>query len=181
MFAGRNFGAAKGSGVDGSANALPTTAMDGRAAQAEGPAPDIGSLSPQERASRLYVRIMTYAENGQVDSVSFFAPMAMGAHEMLTTPTTDERYHFGRIAEVVGNAPVARAQSDTILASQPNSLLGLLLGARAARMTGDNTTALALDKRFMAALQSELATGNQDYQLHRAEIDRAAQEARRSN
>jgi hypothetical protein len=180
MFAGQNFGSAKGSGVDGSSNALPTTAMDGRA-QGAGPAPDIASLSPSEKASRLYIRIMTYAENGQVDSVAFFAPMALGAHEMLASPTLDERYHFGRVAEVVGNGAVARAQADTILAAQPKSLLGLLLASRAARMAGDSAAAASFEARFMQALQSELATNNQDYQLHRTEIDRAAQDARRPN
>jgi hypothetical protein len=178
-FAGRNFGAARGSSVDGSSNALPTTAMDGGGAAPR--APDISSMSPGERASSLYNRIMTYAEQGQVDSVAFFAPMALGAHEMLTAPTIDERYHFGRIAELVDNGSVARAQADTILAAQPRSLLGLLLGARAARMTGDSASARALDKRFLDALQVELATSNEDYRFHRPEIDRAAQDARRAN
>ena len=179
MFAGRNFGAAGGSSVDGSANALPTTAMDGVAAGAR--APDISNMSPEERANTLYIRVMTYAERGQVDSVAFFAPMAMGAHEMLTDPTVDERYHFGRIAELANNGIVARAQADTILAAQPNSLLGLLLGAIGARMTGDSSAAQAFDKRFLAAMPAELATSNEDYRLHRPEIDRAAQEARRGN
>jgi hypothetical protein len=175
IFAGRNFGASGGSAVDGSANALPTTAMDGAGA---GRAPDISSMSPEERASSLYNRIMTYAEQGQVDSVAFFAPMALGAHEMLTAPTVDERYHFGRIAELVDNGAVARAQADTILANQPRSLLGLLLASRAARMTGNATAASAFDKRLLDALDAELATNNEDYRFHRPEIDRAAQDAR---
>lgn len=180
MFAGQNFGSARGSAIDGSANALPTSAIDGPARGA-GAAPDIANLSPSEQASRLYVRIMTYAENGQVDSVAFFEPMALGAHEMLTSPTLDERYHFGRIAEVVGNDTIARAQADTILAAQPNSLLGLLLASRAARMVNDDAAAAGYDRRFLAVLESELATNNQDYTLHRTEIDRAAQDARRTN
>lgn len=184
MFAGKNFGAAKGSGIDGSSNSLPTQAVDGVAAGAAPPggggaAPNIANLSPSERANRLYTRIMEYAEFGKVDSVAFFAPMALASHEMLENPTADERYHFGRIAEVTNNAAVARAQADTILQREPENLLGLLLSARAARMTGDDAGAKAFDQRFLKVLQAQLATGREEYQMHRAEIDRAADDARK--
>jgi len=182
-FAGKNFGSAKGSSVDGSANALPTTAMDGQAAApaAGARAPDIASLSPSERASRLYIRIMEYAEAGKVDSVGFFAPMALAAHEMLPQASADERYHFGRIAEVTGNGELAKAQADTILQERPTSLLGLMLSASALRMTGDVATAKGFDQRLLKVLESELATKQPDYELHRAEIDRAVTEAKRTN
>ena len=189
MVAGKNFGAAKGSGIDGSANSLPTQAVDGVAAGSApfaqgnggGAAPNIANLSPSERANRLYTRIMEYAEGGKVDSVAFFAPMAMASHEMLEGPTTDERYHFGRIAEVTNAPDVAKAQADTILKELPNNLLGLLLAARAARMTGDNAGARTFDQRLLKALEPELATRLPDYEMHRAEIDRAAADARRPN
>ena len=185
MVAGKNFGAAKGSGIDGSANSLPTQAVDGAGAApfaqggGGGGAPDIANLSPSERANRLYSRIMVYAEAGKVDSVAFFAPMAMASHEMLEGPTADERYHFGRIAEVTNVPAVAKAQADTILQATPNNLLGLLLAARAARMTGDNAAAKGFDQRLLKTLEPELATRLPDYDMHRAEIDRAAADARR--
>ncbi len=185
MFAGKNFGGAKGSEIDGSVNSLPTQAIDGASAApfaqggGQGAAPNIANLSPSERANRLYTRIMAYAEAGKVDSVAFFAPMAMASHEMLEGATTDERYHFGRIAEVTNAPAVAKAQADTILKATPNNLLGLLLAARAARMTGDNTAAKAFDQRLLKALESELATRLPDYDVHRAEIDRAAADARK--
>ncbi len=190
MVAGKNFGAAKGSGIDGSANSLPTQAVDGAGAGAApfaqgggggGAPPDISNLSPSERANRLYSRIMEYAEAGKADSVAFFAPMAMASHEMLQGATTDERYHFGRIAEVTNVPAVAKAQADTILRSAPSNLLGLLLAARAARMTGDNTAAKTFDQRLLKALEPELATRLPDYDMHRAEIDRAAADARKPN
>ena len=189
MFAGKNFGSAKGSSVDGSSNALPTASIDGQGAAPAGgdaganggaPAPNIANLSPNERASRLYIRIMTYAENGKVDSVNFFAPMALASHEMLTAPTVDERYHYGKIAEVTGNAAIAKAQADTILQERPTSLLGLMLSATALRMNGDSTTAKGFDARLLKVLESELATKQPDYELHRAEIDRAVADARRN-
>ncbi len=178
-FAGRNFGTAKGSDVGGSANALPTQAIDGQGMSQGAAASDISGLSPGERANRLYQRIMTYVERGEVDSVAFYAPMAMGAHEMLESPSADERYHFGRIAEVTGDAAIARAQADTILQQNPTDLLGLLLAARGARMENDQKAAETHDRRLLDVLQAELATGREDYGLHRREIDRAAQEATR--
>lgn len=195
MFAGRNFGKAKGSSVDGSANSLPTASIDGQGGGGAPPdapfagaaagggavrAPDISNMSPSERASRLYVKVMEFAEAGKVDSVAKWAPMVLAAHEMVPNPTPDERYHFGRVAEVTGTGEIAKAQADTILQSNTKSLLGLLLAARAARLAKDEPTAKTFDKRLLAALQGELATRNPDYEMHRAEIDRAVEDARRT-
>jgi hypothetical protein len=191
MVAGKNFGAAKGSAVDGSANSLPTQAIDGQGAAPQGApfaggggaggvaAPNIANLTPSERANRLYTRIMEYAEFGKVDSVAFFAPMALASHEMLESPTADERYHYGRIAEVTNTPAVAKAQADTILRSQPDNLLGLLLAARAARLVNDESTARTFDARLLKALAPQLASQLDDYQVHRAEIDRAVSDAQK--
>ena len=187
MVAGKNFGKPKGSSLDGSANSLPTQELDGQGAAAApfaggaegGAAPNIANLSPSERANKLYIRIMEYAEMGKVDSVAFFAPMALASHEMLDGPTLDERYHYGRIAEVTGNAEVAKAQADTILRQQPENLLGLLLGARAARMTKDEAAAKGFDARLLKALAPQLATQAEEYVQHRTEIDRAVADAQK--
>lgn len=143
--------------------------------------PDLATMTPSERANRLYVRVMEYAETGKVDSVARFAPMVLAAHQMLERPSADERYHYGRVAEVVGTSEIAKAQSDTILKDNPSSLLGLLLAARAARVEKNETAAKAFDQRLLAALARELATPNPDYDNHRAEIDQAVAEARRHN
>lgn len=149
------------------------------AGQAGGAPPDIGSMTPSERAARLYVRVMEYAEAGKVDSVATFAPMVIAAHQMIAEPTLDERYHFGRIAEVVGSLEIAKAQADTILSGNPQSLLGLVLASRAARAGGNEAAAKAFDQRLLAVVQAELATRNADYDNHRVEIDRAVTSARR--
>ena len=94
-------------------------------------------------------------------------------------PTVDERYHFGRIAEVADSADVARAQADTILKQQPDNLLGLVLASRAARMRKDDATAKRFDQRLLQVLGAQLATGNEDYRDHRSEIDRAVEDAKR--
>lgn len=113
-----------------------------------------------------------------VDSVTMFMPMALAAHDMLESPTIDERYHFGRVSEIVGRAAVVVAQADTILTESPRSLLGLLLAARGARMQQDLATAVAFDQRLLAALDAELASDNPDYVGHRLEIELAVSEAR---
>jgi len=191
MVAGKNFGKPAGSSLDGSANSLPTQELDGQAGGAApfagdaaggaagGGAPNIANLSPSERANKLYIRIMEYAELGKVDSVAFFAPMALASHEMLDGPTLDERYHYGRIAEVTGNAEVAKAQADTIVKEQPDNLLGLLLAARAARMTKNEAAAKGFDDRLLKALAPQLATQAEEYVQHRAEIDRAVADAQK--
>lgn len=104
MAAGRGFNASRGSTIDGSQNALPQAGLDDRALgpdeQAPGiRAPDISSLSPQERADRLYNRVMLLASQGKVDSVQFFAPMALQAYLLLSPLNADQRYDMGRIAK----------------------------------------------------------------------------------
>jgi zinc ribbon protein len=180
--AGQNFGKAKGSAVDGSSNSIANPAIDGpAAAAAAGRAPDISAMSPSERANRLYQRIMTLAENNKMDSAVMFTQMGIPAHEALENPTSDERFHLARLAEIASDSTIARAQSDTILINEPNNLLGLLMQSRAALMNGNAAKAKKFDQQLLKVLDAELAKGTQDYQLHRAEIDRAAADARKNN
>lgn len=137
-------------------------------------------MTPSEIASRLFNRVMELAEAGKVDSAVFIGErMALPAHEMLPEITIDERYHYGRLAEVVNNAGVARAQADTILQREPNHLLGLLLRVRAARMDKDAAAERQYNARFLAALDKERNADREEYRVHKAEIDRAEAEARK--
>ena len=181
MVAGRNFGAARGSQVDGSANALPTQSIDGPAAGAPGSgprAPDISSMSPEERAARLYERVMTYDEAGKRDSVLIFAPMALAAHELLENIDLDSRYHAGRIAEAAGLSDMAMAQADTILQQDTDHLLGLMLGIRAARLGNDEARAAEFEARFLRVLPAQRARQLPEYDQHRAEIELTLGQAR---
>ena len=91
MAAGKYFNASRGSSLDAPQNALPQAGLDDRgsantdqAGGGEQPAvrgPDISALSPQERAERLFNRVMTLSGQGKTDSVLFFAPMAINAYE----------------------------------------------------------------------------------------------------
>jgi hypothetical protein len=184
MAAGRGFNARRSSTVDGSANALPQAGLDDRGSgdnqSADVRAPDISSLSPQERADRLYNRVMTLASEGKVDSVQFFAPMAIQSYLLLSPLSADQRYDLGRIGEVVGALPMAKAQADSILLGNPNHLLGLILEARLAVIAGDSVQLHLYERRLVAAEKSELAKKREEYLRHQDDITNALQQARKS-
>lgn len=185
MAAGRGFNARPSSTVDGSANALPQAGLDDRGMADADPsggirAPDISTLSPQERADRLYNRVMLLASEGKIDSVQFFAPMAVQSYLLLQPLNLDQRYDLGRIAEVTGALPLAQAQADTILRNSPNHLLGLILEARLATIAGDTTRVRSYERRLLAAQKTELARNLDEYVRHRDDITNALQQARKS-
>lgn len=185
MAAGRGFNARRSNTVDGSANALPQAGLDDRAAApddqpAGARAPDISSLSPQERADRLYNKVMMLATQGKTDSVLFFAPMALTAYQMLSPLNADQRYDMGRIGEVAGALPLAKAQADSILRENPNHLLGLILEARLATLTGDSTGLHTYERRLIAAAKSETSKKREEYLRHQDDITSALQQARKS-
>ena len=140
-------------------------------------APDISAMSPEERASRLFNRVMSYSEQGKLDSARFFAPMAIQSYLMIGPPDAHARYDMGEIYAAIGDAASARAQADTILAAQPNHLLGLVLAARAADAAGDATAAATFRRRLAAAAPAERAKGLKEYTEHARDIDEALRKA----
>jgi hypothetical protein len=141
-------------------------------------APDISSLSPRERADRLYDRVMRQSAEGKADSAAFFASMAMQAYELLGPLDNDLRYDYGRMAEVAGNLSLAQSQVDTILASSADHLLGLILGARLAQRRNDAAARSQYNTRLLAAQATELKKPLEEYTRHRDDIDAAIAEAR---
>lgn len=136
-------------------------------------ATDISSMSPRERASRLFNRIMRAAAEGKQDTVAFFAPMALSAYESLGPMDADLHYDYGRVAEVSGNLDLAGAQADSILKQSPTHLLGLILAAKVAEKRGDVKRRDALEKRLLSAQATELGKPLDEYTAHRPEIDAA--------
>lgn len=191
MSAGKFFNVSRGSGLDAPQNALPQAGLgetpppsDGQQAPTgETPTvrgPDISSMSPQERAERLFNRVMLLNSQGKADSVLFFAPMAISAYQMLAPMSLDQRYDLGRIAEVAGALPLAKAEADTILLENPNHLLGLILGARIATLSGDVPARKQLETKFLAVEKSEVAKKLPEYDRHQDDITNALANARRS-
>jgi hypothetical protein len=136
-------------------------------------------MSPTERADRLFNRIMEAYERGDSEFVQNMAPMALAAYEMLPELDPLRRYDLGRIAEVTGALPVARAHADTLLAADANHLLGLVLAARVADLQQDEARRAALAKRLLAAAPAELERDRPEYVAHRNDINIALTEARR--
>lgn len=140
-------------------------------------APDISSLSPEERVDRLFNRVMALAAAGQDDSVSFFAPMAINALAALMPLDAHRRYDLGLIHLAAGDAAQAKAQADTILAEQPAHLLGLALAMRAATSQGRTADAKRLGAKLTASAASERAKGLREYNDHAPDITEAIEEA----
>jgi hypothetical protein len=186
LVAGQRFAAARGGALDAPRNALPQAGLDDRGAMGAptagaGPAPDISSLTPRQRADRLFDRVMRLSSEGKTDSVQFFAPMALGVYDELTRSDTldlDLRYDFGRVAEVAGAAPIATAQADTILRQDSTHLLGLILAERAARLRGDDAAAKRFEQRLVAAEAAETKRNLPEYQRHQGDILDALARAR---
>src|SRR5213079_541375 len=91
--------------------------------------PDISQMSPEERANRLFNRVMILAEAGKNDSVQFFLPMALGAYGQLPSLDADARYHVGLLQRAGGDANAALAQADTIRKAIPTHLFIYVLRA----------------------------------------------------
>ena len=167
-----------GANMQGATPIGPPADAGGAPAGAAPRAPDISQLTPEQRAERLYDRIMTEHEAGRQDAVRSFLPMARAAYEMIGPLNLDQRYDLGRLGEVGGDTALARAQADTILRSRPTHLLGLILAARVARLEGSDSRARALDARLLAAEPAERAAALPEYLLHRNDIDTALAAAR---
>src|SRR6266567_4262137 len=100
----------------------------GDAAEATAPssqlsAPDISQMSPEERATRLYNRVMMLHTQGKADSAEFFLPMALQAYAMLTALDVDARYHIGVLDLTGGSVPPP----------EPHAPRGFLAGGAAPR------------------------------------------------
>lgn len=157
----------------GSTTGIATPSGDGAIVVA----PDISSLSPEERVDRLFNRVMALAAAGKMDSVQFFAPMAINALAALMPLDAHRRYDLGLIQLTAGDAPSARAQADTILAANPSHLLGLSLGMRVAVAQNRTADARRLAARLAAAAPSERAKRLPEYNDHAPDIADALKEA----
>jgi hypothetical protein len=142
-------------------------------------APDISSMSPDERADRLFNRVMRLSSEGKADSAAFFGPMALGALEALAPLNAHRRYDMGLVALVSGDVSRATAQSDTILVQRPTHLLGLALAARAADARGDAAASRSFRRRLLAAESAERASALPEYADHDADIRAAVDLARK--
>src|SRR3989475_11075643 len=111
--------------------------------------PDISQMSPEERATRLYNRVMILHTQGKRDSAEFFLPMALQAYAMLPALDVDARYHIGVLDLTGGNPAAALAQADTIRRTVPTHLFAFMLRARALELERDSAGARRAYRDFL--------------------------------
>jgi zinc-ribbon domain len=189
LVAGQRFNRKPTAVVDASAttpqSAAPFAGGDPNAADSTGAerpvrAPDISAMSPEERAVRLFNRVVSLAEQGKRDSVQFFAPMALMSFQSLPSPTPLQRFELGRIAELAEVKEIITAQADTILKASPTHLLGLSLASTAAAMRKDFGKQAEFDRRLIANAKAERAKNLPEYEVTRVDLDSALARARRN-
>lgn len=139
--------------------------------RAQGAPPDISQMSPEERATRLYNRVMTLHTQGKVDSAEFFLPMALQAYGMLPALDVDGRYHIGVLDLTGGNAAAALAQADTIRRAVPTHLFGFMLRARALDLQRDAARARRAYGDFLKNEAAERARQRPEYSEHAQNLD----------
>lgn len=130
------------------------------------PAPDISSMTPQERFTRLFERITRAAQSGDSAEVAAFVPMALGAYGQLPGITNDDRFHAAMIHFMIGDFPGALALADTIEQSVPHHLFAPLIRGTVAEAQSDTA---ALTRNYAAFRQNypvELQAGRQEYSDH---------------
>ena len=129
---------------------------------------DLASMSPEERAGRLYDRVMSFAEQGHLDSARVFAPMALQAYASLGKLDAHRHYDVGMIWAAVGDSARGRSEAGAILKERPTHLLGLLLAMRTAASPARRA---AYERRFVDASKAELAAALPEYEEHKSDID----------
>src|SRR5205814_288359 len=135
------------------------------------PPPDISQMSPEERATRLYNRVMSLHSQGQADSAEFFLPMALQAYAMLPALDVDARYHIGVLDLTGGNPAAALAQADTIRRTVPTHLFAFMLRARALELERDSAGARRAYRDFLTHEAAERTRQRPEYSEHAENLD----------
>ena len=136
-------------------------------------------MSPEERANRLFNRIMTYAEAGKTDSVRFFLPMAIGAYSQLPVRDADAHYHLGLMQLAGGDVAAALAEADSIQRLVPTHLFAYVLRAHAFQQQGNRQRERQAYADFLKNEKAELARTRPEYEDHRDALTASKAEAER--
>jgi len=141
--------------------------------------PDISQMSPEERATRLFDRVMILAQAGKDDSVQFFLPMALSSYDQLPALDSDARYHVGLLHLAGGDPAGALAQADTIQKAVPTHLFAYVLRAHAFQQQGNQQGERRAYADFLKSETAELARKRPEYADHQNALTAFREEARR--
>ena len=141
--------------------------------------PDISQMTPEERANRLFNRVMILAEAGKGDSVRFFLPMALGAYNQLPELDPDARYHIGLLQLAGGDVEAALAQADTSQRTVPTHLFIYVLRAHAYQQSGNTQQERRAYADFLRNEPAEKAKNRAEYTDHAEALTNFKTEAQR--
>ncbi|HEX6038047.1 double zinc ribbon domain-containing protein [Longimicrobium sp.] len=127
---------------------------------------DLSSMTPRERADRLFNRVMEGMSGGDTTRIGFFTDMAIQAYGMVPERNADLHYHLGELYRAKGDLDAARAQADTILAADPVHLFGLFGAATTEQGRGNTAEAKALFQKFLDGYAGQIARNLPEYQEH---------------
>lgn len=133
--------------------------------------PDISQMSPEERATRLYNRVMTLHAAGKADSAEFFLPMALQSYRMIPTLDIDGHYHIGVLLLTGNDAAGALAEADSIGQMASTHLFGFVLRAQALELKHDSGRAKQAYSDFLKNEKAERARGLPEYADHAQNLD----------
>ena len=132
---------------------------------------DIANMSPREAADRLYNRVMSALEANDSAQVNMFLPMAIQSYEMARPLDLDGLFHLARLQRVGVLDAESLATAEEALARNPDYLLALYAAGDAALALGQEGAATEYLGRLVEVWDAQMASGNQDYQLHAAQMD----------
>ena len=133
--------------------------------------PDISQMTPRERFDRLFVRVMDAGAQQDSAVVMNFTPMALGAYNQLDAFDQQARYRAALIRLQVGEFQGASALADTILATMPHHLLGLVVAGTAASFQGDTEGLAEVYREFLDHYDVQLEAGYPEYTAEQAMIE----------
>ncbi|KPK81945.1 MAG: hypothetical protein AMS25_04380 [Gemmatimonas sp. SM23_52] len=136
-------------------------------------------LTQRGVADQLFNRAMSAYETGDSAASRQFVPMAIAAYQALDSLDLDARYHVPLLSLAADRPQDALAQTDTMLAEDPNHLLALSAAARAHDALGRPDLAAEHYQRFLNTYTPELAASRPEYLDHRRALPARFQEARR--
>ena len=128
--------------------------------------PDLSSMTPRERADRLFNRVMAAASADDSAEVVFFLPMAIDAHEQAEPLDTDGKFHLVLLRLTGQFNAEALEGAEEILSEQPNHLLGLAMAGDASLALGDSASARGYYRRWSDAYESEIVKDLLEYRDH---------------
>lgn len=141
---------------------------------------DISQMSPEERATRLFNRVMRLAEENKTDSMQFFLPMALQSYAQLPALDVDARYHVGVLDLAGENSAGALAEADSIRQSVSTHLFAYILRARAYQQRSDTRNVRQAFQDFLRVEAQERARQRPEYADHAQTLDAFSAEAKQA-